>query len=84
MSMSSHSSSQSDLDREVTEVVSVTRKGHVVYHWAMIQLAMTPDMERFMQDIVSVFVYMCVLFPRLFLSHCYLTPSFVFRSKELT
>lgn len=53
MSMSSHSSSQSDLDREVTEGIAVVKKGHVVYHWAMIQLCMSQEMERFMQDIVS-------------------------------
>ncbi|KAH3790012.1 hypothetical protein DPMN_168206, partial [Dreissena polymorpha] len=51
ISISSHSSCQSDLDREVTECIAMERKGHVVYHWAMIQLNMSQDMDRFMQDI---------------------------------
>jgi len=54
VSLSSHSSSQSDLDREVVEGAVVEKKGHVVYHWAMIQLCMSPEMEKFMQDIVSI------------------------------
>ena len=52
VSMSSHSSSQSDIARD-SDAIPVEKKGHVVYHWAMIQLCMTPEMERFMQDIVS-------------------------------
>ena len=52
VSVSSHSSSQSDLARE-GDGTAVEKKGHVVYHWAMIQLSMTPEVERFMQDIVS-------------------------------
>ncbi|XP_053407466.1 kinase non-catalytic C-lobe domain-containing protein 1-like isoform X3 [Mercenaria mercenaria] len=50
MSLSSHSSSQSDLVKE-GEGVAVEKRGHVVYHWAMIQLCMSQEMERFMQDI---------------------------------
>lgn len=53
VSVSSHSSSQSDLTRE-GDGTAVEKKGHVVYHWAMIQLSMTPEVERFMQDIVSM------------------------------
>ena len=53
MSVSSHSSSQSDLVRE-GDGTAVEKKGHVVYHWAMIQLSMTPEMERFMQGVVSI------------------------------
>lgn len=53
MSLSSHSSSQSDLVRE-GEGVAMEKRGHVVYHWAMIQLCMSQEMERFMQDIVSL------------------------------
>ena len=52
VSVSSHSSSQSDPVRE-GDGTAVEKKGHVVYHWAMIQLSMTPEVERFMQDIVS-------------------------------
>ncbi|KAL3864884.1 hypothetical protein ACJMK2_006531 [Sinanodonta woodiana] len=57
MSVSSKSSSQSgvrNLDNGSIDTVAKTpikHKGHVVYHWAMIQLSMTPDVERFMQDI---------------------------------
>ena len=53
VSVSSHSSSQSDLARE-GDGTAVEKKGHVVYHWAMIQLSMTPEVERFMQGIVSI------------------------------
>ena len=52
VSVSSQSSSQSDHARE-GDGSAVEKKGHVVYHWAMIQLSMTPEVERFMQDIVS-------------------------------
>lgn len=53
MSLSSHSSSQSDLVRD-GEGIAMEKRGHVVYHWAMIQLCMSQEMERFMQDIVSL------------------------------
>ena len=53
VSVSSHSSSQSDLARE-GEGTAIEKKGHVVYHWAMIQLSMSPEVERFMQGIVSI------------------------------
>ena len=55
MSLSSHSSSQSDLVKE-GESVALEKRGHVVYHWAMIQLCMSQEMERFMQDIVSLII----------------------------
>ncbi|WAR21994.1 KNDC1-like protein [Mya arenaria] len=51
ISVSSHSSGQSDLDKEVTEGIAVERKGHVVYHWAMIHLSMSQEMEKFMHEI---------------------------------
>ena len=57
VSVSSHSSSQSDPVRE-GDGTAVEKKGHVVYHWAMIQLSMTPEVERFMQDIVSTLSFL--------------------------
>lgn len=53
VSLSSHSSSQSDLVKE-GEGAAIEKRGHVVYHWAMIQLCMSQEMERFMQDVVSL------------------------------
>lgn len=76
-SISSLSSSQSGtLDSSMTSVDSSLHtqgnddepktKGHVVYHWAMIQLSMSDEVEKFMQDIVSMKLnhssYRCLLF----------------------
>lgn len=38
------------------EMAAQKRKGQVVYHWSMIDLCMTTEVEKFRQDIVSIVV----------------------------
>lgn len=59
-----HLSQLSLVDNVRTEIPLHTRKCNVVYHYATMQLNFSPDMEKFVQSIVSV------LFMIYFYSHC--------------